>query len=125
MKLPKDHQTVMPYLIVRHAEKVIEFAMKVFNAKETQRHLTDDKRIMHAEIIIEGTTIMMGESNEQWKPFPASLFIYSNDVDGMYQKALQLGGKSIMPVEDKPYGRTCGVEDQGGNIWWITSYPKD
>lgn len=123
MRLPKDHQSVMPYLIVKNAEKVIDFAKEVFNAQETQRHLTEDKSIMHAEITIEGSTIMLGESSPQWKPIPASLFIYSHDVDGMYAKALQLGAITIMPVEDKPYGRTCGVEDPGGNIWWITSCP--
>lgn len=124
MNLPKDHQTVMPYLIIPDANKFLEFAKAVFNAKESAKYLTDEGRIMHAEVIIGGSTIMLGESNEQWKPRPASLYIYSTDVDGTYDKALKSGAQSLMPVEDKPYGRTCGIEDAFGNAWWITSYPK-
>jgi uncharacterized glyoxalase superfamily protein PhnB len=124
MKLPAGHQAVMPYLILKGADKFIEFATNVFSAALAAKHLTNDNKIMHAEILIEGTTIMIGDSGEQWSIRPASLYIYSNDVDGTYEKALNNGGKTIMPVEEKPYGRTCGVEDAFGNVWWITSLPK-
>lgn len=124
MNLPQGHQAVMPYLIIPGAAKFIAFASRVFGATETTKHLTEDNQIMHAEIDIEGSTIMLGDSSEQWKPRPASLYIYSENVDKTYDQALALGGKTIMPPEDKPYGRTCGVEDPFGNVWWITSLPK-
>jgi uncharacterized glyoxalase superfamily protein PhnB len=124
MKLPKGHQAVMPYLILKGAADFIDFAKKVFNAKETARHLTDDNRVMHAEIMIGDSTIMIGDSSEQWKTRPASLYIYSESVDNDFKKAVASGAATIQEPEDKPYGRACGVEDPYGNVWWITSLPK-
>ena len=124
MKLPSEHQAVMPYLILPGVAGFMEFAKNVFNAKTLAVHPADGDGIMHAEITIEGSTIMMGDSNEQWKPRPASLYIYSEDVDSTYKQALTHGAKTILEPEDKPYGRTCGVEDPFGNVWWITAVPK-
>ena len=124
MKLPERHQTVMPYLILPGASAFIDFAKNVFGAEEFTRYPTDDGKVMHAEIAIGTSTIMTGDSNEKWQPRPASLYIYSKDVDADYAKALKFGAKSIMEPNDQPYGRTCGVEDPTGNVWWITSLPK-
>jgi PhnB protein len=124
MNLPKGHQTVMPYLITG-AAKFLDFTKTVFDARETHLTLTDDKKVMHAEIMIGSATIMLGDSGEQWKPRPASLYIYSDDVDRDYIMALKHNAISLAEPEDKPYGRTCGVEDEFGNVWWITSYPKN
>jgi uncharacterized glyoxalase superfamily protein PhnB len=124
MKLPPSHQAVMPYLILKGAAKFIDYARNVFNATESARHLTEDHQIMHAEILIGGSTIMIGDSSGQWKARPASLYIYAENVDATYEKAIRNGGTTLMPPEDKPYGRTCGVEDPFGNVWWITSIPK-
>ena len=124
MKLPQGHQTVMPYLILPGVAEFIEFATKVFNAKTLAVHPADGGGIMHAEINIEGSTIMMGDSSERWEPRPASLYIYSEDVDSAYKRALTHGAKTILEPEDKPYGRSCGVGDPFGNVWWITAAPK-
>ena len=121
MKLPSGHQAVMPYLILRGAAAFIDFSKKVFNAVETARHPDGNNLIMHAEINIGGSTLMIGDSSEQWQPRPASLYIYSENVDSAYKRALANGGKTIMEPEDKPYGRTCGIEDPFGNVWWITA----
>jgi len=114
----------MPYLILNGVADFIVFAKNVFNAVETMRYPAEGNLIVHAEINIAGTTIMMGDSTEQWTQRPASLFIYSENVDGDYKRAIQNGGKTIMEPEDKEYGRTCGVEDPFGNVWWITSLPN-
>jgi len=57
----------------------------------------------------------------EWEPLTASLFIYVNNADFSYAKALELGCTSVMELSDQPYGRTCGVKDVFGNVWWITS----
>lgn len=122
MKLPNGHQTIMPYLMLNEADKFFEFTRAVFNAKETSRTLREDKKtIMHSEIQINGSTIMYCESTENWKQQTANLFIYVENADETFDKALKANGKTIMPLTDQDYGRTCGVEDPFGNTWWITS----
>ena len=65
---------------------------------------------------------MLGQAGEQWKALPAALFLWVENVDGAYAKALELGAKSQGAPEDKPYGhRTAGVLDSNGITWWIAS----
>jgi uncharacterized glyoxalase superfamily protein PhnB len=124
MKLPKNYQIVMPYLILKGCEKLIEFAKQVFNARELQVYRTDSGQIMHAEIEIGGCTIMMGEASDQWGQQNAGLYINVEDADDSFARALKHGASVVMPIEDKQYGRTCGVKDPTGNTWWITT-PKE
>lgn len=124
MRIPKGHHTVMPYLILKGTDEFLAFAINVFEARETQMNRRSDNSIMHGEIMIGDSTIMFGESNDDWQPVPASLFIYAEDVDDRYHKAISNGAQSILPPEDKGYGRTCGVLDKSGNSWWITAPPK-
>jgi PhnB protein len=77
--------------------------------------------VMHAELKIGNASIMCAEATDQWKTEPAGLFIYVENADASYAKALELGCTSILELTDQPYGRTCGVKDTFGNTWWITS----
>lgn len=122
MKIPKSHQTIMPYLIVPGAQKFIEFTQKVFNAEETFKRMREDgKTIMHSEIQIGGSTIMFADTTEQFKSSPAGLFIYVGNADETYKKAIDEGASTVMELSDQDYGRTCGVADPFGNTWWITT----
>lgn len=122
MKVPNSHQTVMPYLIVPGAEKFIEFTQKVFDAEEIfKRRREDEKTIMHGEVRIGGCTIMFADTTEVFKPQLAGLFIYVDNADDTYNKAIAEGGTTVMELSDQDYGRTCGVNDPCGNTWWITS----
>lgn len=123
MKLPKGYQVVMPYLILKDANDFIAFAKNVFDAEELAIYRNDDGSIMHAEIQIGGSTIMIGESSIQWPVQTAGLYVHVEHVDDNFSRALQNGASVVMPVEDKDYGRTCGVKDTCGNTWWITSVP--
>jgi PhnB protein len=121
-KIPNGHQAIMPYLMLSHAEKFIDFATNVFGAEVTFKRMREDTdAIMHAEIHISGSTIMFCDSTDQWKSQSANLFIYVDDADKTYQKAVSEGGTSIMEPADQDYGRSCGVSDTTGNVWWITS----
>ncbi|MGB6083188.1 VOC family protein [Moheibacter sp.] len=122
MKLPENHQTLMPYLILGDARGFLEFAQNVFDAEILLEHLDDDNRIIHAEIKIGESTIMIGQSNEFWGVNNAGMFIYVKNADFVYNHAIQQGAESIMEPSDKDYGRSCGVKDPFGNIWWITSF---
>ena len=122
MNIPKTHQAVMPYLIVADAAKLIDFAKKVFDAALNFTELRDDtEKIRHAEIQIDGSTIMLADATDEWKQQPANLFVYVEDADQTYNSALENGATSLMELSDQSYGRTCGITDPVGNVWWITS----
>lgn len=123
MNKPSYYNTVMPYLILRDVGVFLEFTKTVFGAEEKVRHLDDDGRVVHAEVVINDSTIMAGESTDQWKEQTAGLFINVDSADVYFQKAINAGATKVMELSDQDYGRTCGVKDSQGNTWWITS-PK-
>lgn len=123
-QIPETHQTVMPYLILDNAGKFYKFLKNVFDAKEIHRKMRDEYSIMHAEMMIGNSTIMFADATEQWQTQPAGLFIYVSDADEYYHRALAENATSIMPPSTQTYGRSCGVTDPFGNVWWITSMIK-
>lgn len=120
-RIPDNYQTVMPYLIIENASDFILFTGKVFDAKETYKEMRDVNTIMHAEIMIGGSTIMFADASERYKSRPAALFIYVDNADERFKKAVEAGATVINEVADQPYGRSGGVTDPFGNSWWITS----
>ena len=125
MAIPKNYQQVMPYLIINDAAKFIQFAEQVFDAKETYKAMRDEHCIMHAEIMIGASTIMLADSTEKFAPRPAGMFVFVNSADDCYKKAIAAGASSVMEPADQSYGRSAGILDAHGNTWWVTSSPKD
>ncbi len=123
-KIPENYQTVMPYLIVKDAGKFIAFTQEVFGATETDNVMRDEHTIMHAEIMIGGSTIMLADSTEKFSPRTAGLFIYVDDADETFKKAINAGSAVITELSNQSYGRSGGVQDPFGNVWWITSLNK-
>ena len=124
MNIPAGHQTVMPYLILDGALNFIEFAKDVFDAEVVlnMHQMRDDgKTVVHSEIQIGNTIIMMADASPEWKVQNANLFIYVQSADSTYQKAIANGARTVMELSNQSYGRTCGVTDPFGNVWWITS----
>ncbi len=115
----------MPYLVLSNAKDFLNFAKIVFGAKEHAMHLNDDGSIMHGEIKIGDSVIMFGNSGDQWSAQNAGLYVYVEDADQTYHKALENGATSVMEMSDKDYGRTGGIKDVSGNVWWLTTAPKD
>ncbi|TXK49003.1 VOC family protein [Pontibacter qinzhouensis] len=124
MEIPKTHQNVMPYLMLAGANKFKAFVSAVFGAQETYSAMRDADHIMHAEVQLNGSTIMYCDATEQWKPQTANLFVYVEDANQTYQLALDNGASSVTEPADQEYGRSCGVTDPTGNVWWITSVLK-
>jgi uncharacterized glyoxalase superfamily protein PhnB len=122
--VPDGYHSVTPYLVVNDAGKLIEFMTQVFGAEETFRMGGDT--IMHAEVRLGDSVIMLGDANEQHPPRPAMIHVYMPDADAAYRKALAAGAKSISEPADQFNGdRSAGIEDAFGNHWWIATHIED
>jgi PhnB protein len=122
---PEGYTSVAPYLIVDGAERTIEFLMKVFGAAELRRFPAPDGGIMHAEVRIADTVLMLGDSGPGFPAVPAHVHVYVADVDATYQKALAAGATSVRPPEQKgDDDKRGGVKDAGGTTWWIGTTMK-
>lgn len=120
MKSPEYYQTIMPYLVVKDAEKFIDFLKEVFNADIKLVVPRENGFIMHAEVVIEGGTIMFANANDDFRPFPAGMFIHSPNAITFYDKALKNAATSIQEPAQREYGLSAGFEDAWGNVWWVT-----
>jgi uncharacterized glyoxalase superfamily protein PhnB len=81
---------------------------------------------MHAEVEIGTSRVMMGEPTTGFPASPASLFLYVEDADERFARALAAGGTAIMPVATQPHGdRYGGVRDPSGNAWWVATHVED
>jgi PhnB protein len=120
--VPEGYHTITPYLSIHGVPKVIEFLREAFGAIEIERHSLPDGTVMNAEIKIGDSMVMLGEKPQDQKPSPGMLYMYVEDVDSLYKRAIQAGGKSVMEPMDMFYGdRSGGVEDSAGNQWWIAT----
>jgi PhnB protein len=124
--VPEGYHTVTPYLIVRDADKLLEFMKKAFDARVKEEHRKPDGSIMHADVVIGDSHVMLGQAGGQWREMPASILLYVPDADGMYKAALEAGGKSVQEMATQFYGdRSGGVEDSSGVTWWISTHVED
>jgi len=124
--IPKGYHTVTPYLSVHKVPETIEFLKQAFDAIEIDRHTMPDGRVMNAAIRIGDSMIMMGERAVDQAPSPAMLYMYVNDADAVYERAITAGGKTVMAMTDQFYGdRSGAVEDPSGNQWWIATHVED
>lgn len=124
--IPDDHHTVIPYLMVHGVARLLDFLKQSFEAKETERMARPDGTIMHAEVRIGDSAVMMGEPMGEFQPMPGSIYVYVNDTDAAYRRALEAGATSVMEPADMFYGdRNAGVKDSCGNIWWIATHVED
>jgi uncharacterized glyoxalase superfamily protein PhnB len=114
------YRTVTPYLVVSDADAELAFLKAAFGATEVDCQRNPDNRVMHAEMKIGDSLVMLGQASGRWTPRPAALYLWVDNVDATYARALQAGATSESEPEDKPYGhRNAGVIDQNGITWWI------
>lgn len=120
--VPEGYHTVCPYLIVPDAERILDFMKEAFGATGQELHRTPEGRVMHAEVRIGDSVVMLGEANEDWTGYRAMIHLYMPDVDEVFRRAVAAGGTPVREVSTQDYGdRTGGVEDPAGNQWWIAT----
>jgi PhnB protein len=120
--IPEGYHTVTPYLIATDAPGLIEFLQRAFGAALLSRHDAPDGSVMHAEVQLGDSRIMIGQSNEEWPPVRPMLHLYMAEVDEVHAKALEAGATSLRDPEDQFFGdRSGGVLDPYGNQWWIAT----
>lgn len=118
---PEGYPEVSPYLVVAGAESTIEFLEQLFAATTLRRYDAPGGGVMHAELRIGDSVVMIGDAGADWPPVPAFLHVYVEDVDAVYRRALELGGEPVQEPQrkgDDP-DRRGGFRDPGGNTWWI------
>ena len=132
--IPEGNHTVSPYLIIKNAAAAIEFYKKAFGARETMRMPGPDGRVMHAEIQIGDSMIMICDEMPEYGTrspqslggTPVSLFLYVPDVDALFQQAVTAGAKVDMPVADQFWGDRYGkLTDPYGHQWSIATHTED
>jgi PhnB protein len=119
---PDNYSTVSPYLVVDGAAGTIDFLERVFGAVEIRRFPGDGGVLMHAEVRIDDTVIMLADGVEGWPPVPSYVHVYVRDVDAVYKRAIEAGATSVQEPEKKEdEDKRGGVRDAGGTTWWIAT----
>ena len=134
--IPKDYNSVTPYLVVKGAAQAIEYYKKVFGATETVRMPGPNGTIGHAELKIGNSHIMLADENPSMGTghtsaatigaSPVSLYVYLPNVDEVVKRAVAEGAKTLKPVQDQFYGDRNGfIQDPFGHLWGIATHVED
>jgi uncharacterized glyoxalase superfamily protein PhnB len=124
--VPEGHHTVCPYLIVDDANAQLDFVQRAFGARVVEAHKDPNGRIMHADVVIGDSHVMMGQASGEWKAMPAMVHLYVPDCDALFQAAIDAGASSVREPRTEFYGdRSGGVRDANGNQWWISTHVED
>jgi PhnB protein len=132
--IPDGYPRVTPYLIVDGASAAIDFYSSVLGASERMRMPAPDGRVGHAELEIGDSMIMLADEFPEMEArgpktvggTPVSLHVYVEDVDGVFDRAVQAGARALQPVEDKFYGDRSGqFEDPFGHHWSVATHVED
>ena len=132
--IPKGYHTVTPSLVVAGADRAIDFYKKALGAVEQSRFAGPDGKLMHAEIKIGDSVIMLGDEMpdhgargpKSYGGTSVGFFIYGENVDAAWKQALDAGAKSVVPLADQFWGdRTGCIEDPFGHRWWLAQHIQD
>ena len=122
-----------PYLCIEGASAAIDFYKKAFNAVETHRDFAEDGSIRHAQILIDDAHFMISDYKPQYGFMKSTqqnvtpgvaIFLYLPDADATFKQAIAAGAKEIMAMSDQHYGRTGGIQDPFGILWWPTTHKE-
>ena len=132
--VPSGMNTVTPHLVCAGASKAIEFYIKAFNAKEISRLAGPDGMLMHAEVRIGDSVVMLMDENKQWGALgpvalngsPVTVHLYVDNSDAIYEQAIAAGATPVMPIDDTFWGDRYGVlKDPFGHNWSIATHMRD
>jgi PhnB protein len=132
--VPDGHHTVTPYLAIRDAAKAIEFYKNAFGAEELFRMPGPDGKIMHAEILIGDSPVMISEEFPEYGTkspqalggTAVNIFLYVENVDKVFDQAVKAGATVTMPVADQFWGDRYGkLADPFGHEWSVATHVED
>lgn len=132
--IPDGYHAVTPYLMINEAAKAIDFYKKVFGAQELMRIPGPGGKVMHAELKIGDSIIMLADEHPEldargpqaYGGTPVSLMLYVADVDDVFKRALLAGAKEVRPLKDQFYGdRSGGISDPFGHQWTLSTHVED
>jgi PhnB protein len=130
--VPTGYHTITPQLTLDDAAKTIEWYKQALGAEEINRSLGPDGKIMHAELKIGDSRFMMndvmmgGRGPQSFGGSPASLWLYVEDSDALFNRAVSAGATVQMPLENQFWGDRAGaVADPAGYTWWIATRVQD
>ena len=124
--VPPGYQTVTPHLTINGAAEAIEFYKKAFGAEERSRAPAPDGKIMHAEIKIGDSIIMLNDAMGGFPANQSSLHLYVPDADALWKRATDAGAKVAMPLADQVWGDRYGaLTDKWGNRWSSATHKED
>jgi PhnB protein len=124
--VPEGYHSVVPYITVPDVSQALEFVQRAFDAKQVEAAPDANGVIRHADVLIGDSHVMFGQASERWPSRPGTLYLYTENVDELYRKAMAAGGRSLREPTDEFYGdRSAGVEDAQGNQWWMATHVED
>jgi PhnB protein len=130
--VPAGYHTITPSLTLDDAAKTIEWYKQALGAEEINRSVGPDGKIMHAEIKIGDSRVMMndvmmgGRGPSSFGGSPASLWLYVEDCDALFNRAVGAGATVQMPLDNQFWGDRAGaVADPAGYTWWIATRKED
>lgn len=122
MYIPEGFGTLFPYIFIENAAAYLEFLKQAFGAEELGRSESPEGGIANARVRIGTTNFMISQARDPFKPSASAFYLYVEDADATFRKAVEEGAEEIMKPMDMPYGdRQGGVRDPSGNIWWIST----
>jgi uncharacterized glyoxalase superfamily protein PhnB len=120
--VPDGYRSITPYLKLPNSGRLVEFLKEAFGAIERGRLTRPDGMLLHAEVVIGDSLVMIHEAPSHMEAKPSTLYMYVGDVDTTYERALNAGGTSVMAPHDMYYGdRVACVRDVSENDWWIAT----
>lgn len=119
---PPGYASVSAYVMADGAQRVIDFLREALGGEELRRTDNPDGTVMHAEVRIDDTVVMIADGGGDFPSFPVWLHVYVPDVDAAYRRAIDAGGHSVQePVQKGDPDRRAGVTDPAGNTWWLAT----
>jgi PhnB protein len=114
---------VTPCLLPKGTPLVIDFLKRAFEAEEVSRHASPQGTIQHATVRIGDSIVELGEAHGPFQPMPTMFYLYVENADAAYQRAMEAGATSISPPADQHYGdRVAAVRDPFGNEWYMATH---
>jgi len=120
---PAGYNSLSPYLIVDGAQRMIDLLIRVFDARELRRYDNPDGTIMHAEVRLDDSVLMLGDASEHFPPNTLLLHVYVPNVDETYDRAIQAGCTPMEPPQERTGDpdRRGTFRDFSGNVWSVAT----